>query len=702
MIESQLNRLLNLVGSDRGFFVLATQSFIEKVMKERFPHFDHNFRHASFKDNLYSFREYLKMQSGGYLKQYDVFSRIARQRSLTDEVRHSFGDAGQEDVETATFNLIQFCQVLGEEHELLNKFEENLDSWKNKSSVVELSSQLSKVKFELLMSKRERRQTLEKLRELEDAEQDQRMMEAKIAALDEELAQMKRHSDQRKERIDDLRKERNDWKIRKQQVDRQLEGLSREQAYLRNILHMTLYTRTRLDYERSLVHMTPEQRRVLESISLKNDFLIKGGAGTGKTLVLLEALKRVNQGVLDLGRKKILLLTFTKTLVKYSRYLSEIMEMTGGAEGIRTSDSFLNGLFGELFTERMDYHLLKELLKDRKHSLLTSRQLLVEIQDFIYAAGISREEYIDGMIPRKGLKVPLNREKREELWSIKEEAEADMDRRGVLCKGRARLKTLEKLQQDREGDWERPDYIFLDESQDLTAVELRILKLLCGTALILAGDTDQSIYGFQTPYARAGLELSGRTRILRQNYRNSLPIHLLAETFRRAGVEPSDGEIAPEAFREGPDPELYTADHTEELYGLLAEKVRIYRDSVDYDPENICVLAPNSFLQKIKTSLEEQGIPAVEIKDQGFDFSEKGSVRICTLHSSKGLDLPVTLLFIPRLDYPAGLSTEQGEKQLRNLLYVAMTRAMEHLNIFTKEESGDGLLEELKGYMEGV
>ena len=55
---------------------------------------------------------------------------------------------------------------------------------------------------------------------------------------------------------------------------------------------MTVYTRTRLDFERSLVRLTAEQSKVLAQIKLNRDFLVKGSAGTGKSLVLIKALEK--------------------------------------------------------------------------------------------------------------------------------------------------------------------------------------------------------------------------------------------------------------------------------------------------------------------------------------------------------------------------------------------------------------------------
>lgn len=97
--------------------------------------------------------------------------------------------------------------------------------------------------------------------------------------------------------------------------------------------------------------------------------------------------------------------------------------------------------------------------------------------------------------------------------------------------------------------------------------------------------------------------------------------------------------------------------------------------------------------------LEKEGISSVKIKDPDFDFSDRGRVRLSPLHSSKGIDIPVVMLFLPVLFYNRELEKEESEALVRNLVYVSMTRAMENLNIFVKEGSEDPVIRDLKALM---
>ena len=58
-----------------------------------------------------------------------------------------------------------------------------------------------------------------------------------------------------------------------------------------------------------------------------------------------------------------------------------------------------------------------------------------------------------------------------------------------------------------------------------------------------------------------------------------------------------------------------------------------------------------------------------------------------TLHSSKGLDFPVVMLYLPSLQWRNDYERDEMEKLLRNLVYVGLTRGMDNINVFVVESS---------------
>ena len=74
-------------------------------------------------------------------------------------------------------------------------------------------------------------------------------------------------------------------------------------------------------------------------------------------------------------------------------------------------------------------------------------------------------------------------------------------------------------------------------------------------------------------------------------------------------------------------------------------------------------------------------------------------LRLSTLHSSKGMDFPVVLLYLPSLPAGAEYDEKASESLARNLIYVAMTRAMDNLNVFVMEDAKERAVTELLAIM---
>ncbi len=92
--------------------------------------------------------------------------------------------------------------------------------------------------------------------------------------------------------------------------------------------------------------------------------------------------------------------------------------------------------------------------------------------------------------------------------------------------------------------------------------------------------------------------------------------------------------------------------------------------------------------------LGHAGYRYANIRDDDFSFKHEKTIRLSTLHSSKGLDFAVVLLYLPALPARTDYDDAAGAGLVRNLIYVAMTRAMDNLNVFTLEGAHEGQQEE--------
>ena len=108
------------------------------------------------------------------------------------------------------------------------------------------------------------------------------------------------------------------------------------------------------------------------------------------------------------------------------------------------------------------------------------------------------------------------------------------------------------------------------------------------------------------------------------------------------------------------------------------------------------ILAPSKAdLAAIGDRLARRGLRSANIRDEDFSFTAEGQIRLSTLHSSKGLDFPVVLLFLPSVPTGADYDEKASEGLARNLIYVAISRAMDNLNVFVLEEAREKPIQEL-------
>ncbi len=707
-LEEKFDRLTRLVGTDEGFYILALHSFVEYYLRYQRGYGEG----PSFGALTWTFREELLRLYGEdtFIDGLYCLGRLGKQHRLTHQVRHRFERMDPGEAAAATHLFITFCRLadihgLGRAHLL----ERSLDIWKERTCLIEQSALLRSMQAELRRLQSRNKSLLAQRGEYERLKMELEEAQLRLYRHDLEIQRQREADRGRKSRLDGLRRERN---ALIQERDRLLGDLERFQELERYLLYLgrlSLYTRTRMDYEQSICQLTPEQEQVLSSISLRRDFLVRGGPGTGKSLVLIQCLRQaVMQNELDLGQNEsVVLVTFTRTLAKYDRYIAEILGMDLPVEVISTVDTlFFTRLRTLLPGVRYDFQLPRSYFtRERTPAFLSPEEMASEVENFIFANAVRREEYLEELVPRQGMRRRLSRQQRREVWKAVEGLVARMEESGTYSKDYGRLKLLRHLEEHPEDRALRNiSYLFLDEVQDLTPAALRILRELTRGAMIMAGDQEQSLYNHQWPLGRAGITLRGATRVLKTNFRNTRQIHELAERFRGQGrpaarrPEAAGPERAqPEAFtfREGPAPEIYVSASPEELKRLLRGKLELFVHELGYDPENICILVPrNVEIQTLGAYLGEHGLEASDVSGEEFTFRQRDRVRISTLHSAKGLDFPVVLLYLPYLHRRRHFDAEQTEKLLRNLVYVGISRGMDNVNVFTTG-SGDPVLRDL-------
>lgn len=233
--------------------------------------------------------------------------------------------------------------------------------------------------------------------------------------------------------------------------------------------------------------------------------------------------------------------------------------------------------------------------------------------------------------------------------------------------------------------------VLIDEGHDFEPDWFKLVTQMIDPAsnsLLLLYDDAQSIYGKKRPgnfsFKSVGIQAQGRTTILRVNYRNTNEILDCAYSFAREILTPVDAEedgvplVKPEmAGRHGAKPQFVRLGSLKAEAKHIAEQLSwLHQQSTPWN--QMAILYKAGFIAaEITQALDLMKIPYDWLSDRNakrFD-SLRDSVKIMTLHSSKGLEFPIVAIaglgFMP---YKEGEVVDDAR-----LLYVGMTRATEQL-----------------------
>lgn len=257
-----------------------------------------------------------------------------------------------------------------------------------------------------------------------------------------------------------------------------------------------------------------------------------------------------------------------------------------------------------------------------------------------------------------------------------------------------------------EGKYKAPifDAILIDEAHDFHPEWLKLIVRCLNpktNSLFIVHDSAQNIYRKGFSFKSIGIQIKGRTKILKTNYRNTREIAHLASSFLNCGVKFTDellkddeGQlleiIRPQAtLRSGSPPQLIECQSFREECAEIAARIKLWLEKGKYPPQEILILYvkkganPNDekYIQAVLTSLEEAGIEYEWItrnqeSKRSFQLSS-AKVKVSTIHSAKGLDFAAVALVGLSL-LPS--SAEQAEVE-RKLVYVGLTRARNELLI---------------------
>ncbi|UWF50122.1 NERD domain-containing protein/DEAD/DEAH box helicase [Pseudomonas sp. N3-W] len=245
--------------------------------------------------------------------------------------------------------------------------------------------------------------------------------------------------------------------------------------------------------------------------------------------------------------------------------------------------------------------------------------------------------------------------------------------------------------------------ILIDEGHDFQPEWFKLAVDLLDPAsnsLLVLYDDAQSIYrgragkgGMEFSFASVGIQASGRTTILRLNYRNTLEVLSVARAFSlellnaREAQEDNVPIVAPQsAGRRGRLPELLHCATPWLERDCIVERLRDEQRRGRALEDMAVIYRHSTQAVRIEKILADAGIPFVSgrsSKDRSKLYDGADAVKIVSMHSSKGLEFG--LVIIPALhDMPIKGEDEADEARL---LYVAMTRTIDRLVMMYRDHS---------------
>lgn len=484
------------------------------------------------------------------------------------------------------------------------------------------------------------------------------------------------------------------------------------------------------------MRLNVEQRRIIEN-KPNGHVLVKGVAGSGKTTVAVHKIPFLLKDYTYEKDDKILVITYNKSLINYIKYIYEEIERNKENEQL-TLGIYESGDKDKLYIETIDNMMFKYFTSYIKEEKLEKLRVATEKQinkAMVEAINVVKKEYEKvNVLDRKNLTFII-----EEIRWMKScnytdiEEYQTIDRIGrisnnnvesthklrknskirkaifeVMIQYNDNLKkeklvdlqdvALMALKQAKREVGEKYTHIIVDETQDLTRVQLEFIKTLymnrSYSSMLFVSDTAQSIYPEAwlvkgRSFTSIGLDMTGKSTSLSKSYRTTMQIAYAAYSL----IEDDKNILEDDNFVK---PSLIDKQGVYPVYRGFKNKVseaEYIAETIEnglknkYDYKDIAIISKfKNQLKDIKIFLEKNNIPYKELEsNEELDFNED-CVKLLTMHCAKGLQFKAVIIaglndkIIPSRDFANEFEDSDFVESIdRRLLYVGMTRATEEL-----------------------
>lgn len=242
--------------------------------------------------------------------------------------------------------------------------------------------------------------------------------------------------------------------------------------------------------------------------------------------------------------------------------------------------------------------------------------------------------------------------------------------------------------------------VLIDEGHDFRPEWFKLVTQMVDpetNSLLVLYDSAQDIYGKSRSrkfsFRSVGIQAAGRTTILRINYRNTRQIlqtaNLVAAEFLQPDAQDEDGTplVQPVSCgREGPAPLIVRLPSLRDEALKIADLLAAAHQEGHAWGDMAILCRRHSVMFECANVLRARGLPH-QVRERSGDFAPlANSIKVMTMHASKGLEFPVVAM--PGV----GQMPEEGEEVAdeARLFYVAATRATQRLMVTASGDGGFG------------
>jgi len=470
-----------------------------------------------------------------------------------------------------------------------------------------------------------------------------------------------------------------------------------------------------LDYpwDKWTVFLHPSQRSIVAQ-SFSGPARVAGSAGTGKTVVALHRAAALVQRDLQ---TRVLLTTFSRPLANMLERKLKILIGEDSSVVPRVVVTPFRGVAEELYqltfgrrphapSEELVRGTLAKAAEEQGLTDFTARFLFSEWTYVVDAWQLdSVEAYAN--VPRLGRKNRMGTKQRARLWPTFAATREAISDRGFYTWPQI-FAEVTAAYASRE---QKPfTHIVVDEAQDLGVPELRLFAAIAPSgpnSLFFAGDLGQRIFQQPFSWTTLGVDVRGRSSVLKVNYRTSHQIRQAADRLMPKVVRDIDG-VEEERFGtvsvfNGPDPLVKKhADAKSEIASAAQWISEALAAGISPFEIGIFVRSRNQ-IDCARAAVHAAGHDALELSERGDDPGDR--ISIGTMHLAKGLEFKAVAVMAcddDVLPLQSRIESVADEVELddvyeteRQLLYVACTRARDRL-LITAINPGSEFLNDLE------